>query len=573
MLHLQRAIGNHAVQRWLQAKTEDFKASPVSNASTGVVHDFCRVSVRAKTHTQIQPKRPGRTAGDRYEQEADRVTNLATRISEPTVQREFEPEDEEILQTKERPGSTPELTSHVHAQINATQSRGLRLPDTERAYVESSFGHEFASVSVHTEDAAAVAGRAVNAPAERDLVFNRGQYSTGMVEGGRLRAHELTHIHRAGQAPALHRQEDDDHLPEGTSRCSAAQRRTARPTLGDANQALSFARRAVMRGDATVSLQAFFGESKENYATLVERLEAMHDSLQGRLSADELLYTEHCSEFMSAYTTPDNAYIVLCPRFFAEDTTHTSRVGTLIHEAAHTVLGVHTDIYRGEPIYDRLDEISTRKESSGSVALQNPDTIAAFVLTVASGRWPELAPEEDEMPVSHEWQGFEGEAGEMEQAAFDWALVWGRQWLHWARNDIKEMLSGSGSEAWRSGTEQKLKRYALLVGAEEWTNRLLDASDRMNKPLIVDRISETKDGSPASWTFELKVEDGKRKVEHTVQASDAFFSAGSTESRIEMLLEALRRTDANKWPPRLFEYVIDNAQRHLEDEDLAIDSE
>jgi hypothetical protein len=118
-----------------------------------------------------------------------------------------------------------------------------------------------------------------------------------------------------------------------------------------------------------------------------------------------------------------------------------------------------------------------------------------------------------------------------------------------------------------------LKRYALLVGAEEWTNRLLDASDRMNKPLIVDRISETKDGSPASWTFELKVEDGKRKVEHTVQASDAFFSAGSTESRIEMLLEALRRTDANKWPPRLFEYVIDNAQRHLEDEDLAIDSE
>ena len=118
-----------------------------------------------------------------------------------------------------------------------------------------------------------------------------------------------------------------------------------------------------------------------------------------------------------------------------------------------------------------------------------------------------------------------------------------------------------------------MKRYALLVGAEEWTNRLLDASDRMNKPLIVDRISETKDGSPASWSFELKVEDGKRKVEHTVQASDAFFSAGSTNRGSRCYLKRCVEPTPTSGPPRLFEYVIDNAQRHLEDEDLAIDSE
>jgi hypothetical protein len=40
-----------------------------------------------------------------------------------------------------------------------------------------------------------------------------------------------------------------------------------------------------------------------------------------------------------------------------------------------------------------------------------------------------------------------------------------------------------------------------------------------------------------------------------------------------MLLEALRRTDDGNWPPRLFDYVIDNAQRHIQHEDLAIDSE
>ena len=549
ILHLQRTIGNHAAQRLLQSNTEDRKASPVSNASTGFVHDFSRIPVHAKAHAEIQPKSTVSTPGDIHAQETDGVADRVFRMPEPKVQQQFELEDEaeedvqtkplitrsvqrqaekeeekEIFQAKEIPGQTTEVKTDVHARMIAMQGRG--------------------------------------------------QYSPGTAEGRRLLAHELTHtIHQAEAGPALQRQEDVGGSPEGTTPCSGAQRRVVRQALGDAKRALSFARRAVVRGDTAAPLQNFFGESNDGYATLVERLEAMHDSLQGRLSGDELLCTEDCADHTNAYTTPDNAYIVLCPQFFSEDTTHQHRVSTLVHESVHTVLDSHTDIYRGEPIYDRLDEIATGRESSGSAALQNPDSIAAFVLTVASGRWPELAPEEDEAPVSHEWHGFEGETGAVEQTAFEWALVWARQWLHWAGKDIQEMLSGGGSKAWRRGTREKLRRYALFIGAKQRRTQLLDAEMRMEKPLVVARVSENEDGSPASWTFKLKRGEDKPKVEHTVRAADAFFSASSTESRVGMLLEALRRTDDGNWPSRLFDYVIDNAQRHIQHEDLAIDSE
>jgi hypothetical protein len=55
ILHLQRPIGNQAVQQLLQAKTEDFKASPASGTSTGLTWDFSRISVHASPRGNMQP--------------------------------------------------------------------------------------------------------------------------------------------------------------------------------------------------------------------------------------------------------------------------------------------------------------------------------------------------------------------------------------------------------------------------------------------------------------------------------------------------------------------------------------
>ena len=76
ILHLQRTIGNQAVQRLLTSNTEDLKVSPVNDASTGFVHNFSRIPVHDSACGNIQSKQKVNVPGDQYEQEADRVAEL-----------------------------------------------------------------------------------------------------------------------------------------------------------------------------------------------------------------------------------------------------------------------------------------------------------------------------------------------------------------------------------------------------------------------------------------------------------------------------------------------------------------
>lgn len=63
--------------------------------------------------------------------------------------------------------------------------------------MEQRFGHDFASVRVHTGSAAAQSAQDVNARAYtvgNDIVFGTNQFAPGSLEGRRLLAHELTHV-------------------------------------------------------------------------------------------------------------------------------------------------------------------------------------------------------------------------------------------------------------------------------------------------------------------------------------------------------------------------------------------
>jgi hypothetical protein len=80
---------------------------------------------------------------------------------------------------------------------NAIRSAGRPLDNFSRAFFEPRLGRDLSQVQVHTDAAAAVSARAINARAYtsgRDLVFDTGRYQPQTLDGRRLLAHELTHV-------------------------------------------------------------------------------------------------------------------------------------------------------------------------------------------------------------------------------------------------------------------------------------------------------------------------------------------------------------------------------------------
>lgn len=74
---------------------------------------------------------------------------------------------------------------------------GRPLDAASRAFFEPRFGHDFGSVRIHTDAAAAATARSFNAlaySADNHVVFARGQYAPATSTGRRLIAHELAHV-------------------------------------------------------------------------------------------------------------------------------------------------------------------------------------------------------------------------------------------------------------------------------------------------------------------------------------------------------------------------------------------
>jgi len=195
ILFLQRTAGNQAVQRLIKS---------------GALQAKLRIG---------QP-------GDKYEQEAGRVAEAVMRMPDPGVQRQVEPEDEEEetlqakplvekitplvqrqvepeeeeeeeLKAKTTSGHISEVNTNLESHIHSLKGGGKPLPESERAYFEPRFGHDFSRVRVHTDSRAAEIARLINAKAfttGKNIVFSNGQHSPGTSTGRRLLAHELTHV-------------------------------------------------------------------------------------------------------------------------------------------------------------------------------------------------------------------------------------------------------------------------------------------------------------------------------------------------------------------------------------------
>lgn len=166
---------------------------------------------------------------DKYEREADRVSDRVMSMPDPKLQRQpVNEEEEETVQSKpladqitplmQRQEESPEeeeetvqakgdsaapstASSSVESGINSIRGNGQPLAVSTRAFFEPRFGANFSGVRVHTDSNANNLTRSVYAKAftfGNNIVFGSGHYSPATTEGKRLMSHELTHVVQQG---------------------------------------------------------------------------------------------------------------------------------------------------------------------------------------------------------------------------------------------------------------------------------------------------------------------------------------------------------------------------------------
>ncbi|HSJ52980.1 MAG TPA: DUF4157 domain-containing protein [Anaerolineae bacterium] len=185
-LHLQRTLGNRAVQRLFQAGA----------AAPHVAHDVNQGPVHPAPSPGLQAKRTVGPAGDIYEQEADHVAEQIALLTEPQPA----PEGERLQASPAGPAGAGRIAVPPIVD-EALALPGQPLDPGTRRLMEPRFGHGFGSVRVHTgplaeRSAESVAARAYTVGSH--IVFGAGRYAPASRDGQRLLAHELTHVVQQG---------------------------------------------------------------------------------------------------------------------------------------------------------------------------------------------------------------------------------------------------------------------------------------------------------------------------------------------------------------------------------------
>ncbi|MEW5959506.1 MAG: DUF4157 domain-containing protein, partial [Chloroflexota bacterium] len=183
---------------------------------------------------RVQAKLRINQAGDKYEQEADRVAEQVMRMPEPRISEETpvrsqaqgiciqracpdcddelqrQPlEEEEEEEEEEGPirakfagnrqlqGQEADSSAVPPVVHEVLRSPGRPLDPATREFMEPRFGHDFSRVRVHTDAKAAESAEAVDSLAftiGQDVVFNEGHYAPATAVGRQLLAHELAHV-------------------------------------------------------------------------------------------------------------------------------------------------------------------------------------------------------------------------------------------------------------------------------------------------------------------------------------------------------------------------------------------
>ena len=113
----------------------------------------------------------------------------------PEIQRQEMGEEEEEVQAKSE--NSPASSEGLEQQLGNSKGSGSPLSDEARSFMEPRFGTDFSDVKVHTDSSAVQMNQDIQAQAfthGQDIYFNSGKYSPDTNEGKSLLAHELTHV-------------------------------------------------------------------------------------------------------------------------------------------------------------------------------------------------------------------------------------------------------------------------------------------------------------------------------------------------------------------------------------------
>ena len=184
-------------------------ACGASNSSIGDKCEECQ----SKT---LQRKLSIGSSNDPLELEADRVADQVMQSRGHDSVGAVRPKIQRFSgQPSGEMGAAPASVDRVLA------SSGRPLAPALRSDMEQRFGYDFSRVRVHSDSAAELSARDVNARAYTvgsDVVFGAGSFAPGNREGRRLIAHELTHVVQQARSTrrVVHRQVNPSQA-QGTS--------------------------------------------------------------------------------------------------------------------------------------------------------------------------------------------------------------------------------------------------------------------------------------------------------------------------------------------------------------------
>ena len=204
-LHLQRTIGNQAVQRLFQSIAIQAKLK-IGQPGDKYEQEAGSVAERVVDMSDFNISRQENEEDIQTKSVADQITPLAQRQSP-------EEEEEDIVQAKERPRLAQEFSPPAEVGIQSMKGGGQPLPKSTRAFFEPRFGYDFSNVRVHADAQALEAAQSINARAftiGQNVVFGSGHYAPETTAGKRLLAHELTHVMQQAGNPGQVLQRTND---------------------------------------------------------------------------------------------------------------------------------------------------------------------------------------------------------------------------------------------------------------------------------------------------------------------------------------------------------------------------
>ncbi|NEP50137.1 MAG: DUF4157 domain-containing protein [Moorea sp. SIO3C2] len=260
MEELQGIIGNRALGQLIKSQPQKYgqvhrakdsllsSVSPVSEQPIQGMPMFRGLSHELRGNWQqgnlVQAKLTIGEAGDKYEQEADRVASEVVRqINAPVPSLSTQPDSIQAQQEQDQLMRKPmvqlqsveggmAVTPELESTINRARGGGQPLDAGLQRSMGQALGADLSGVKIHTDAQADQLNQSIQAKAfttGQDVFFRQGAYDPGSRGGQELIAHEMTHV--VQQEPNLREGSGKDGNQRPVSNIS-----TGAPRTGQANE-------------------------------------------------------------------------------------------------------------------------------------------------------------------------------------------------------------------------------------------------------------------------------------------------------------------------------------------------